>query len=1663
MDLFISVTQIAENFSWNYLFIFLLLGALIGGIFALIRGVYRTTCKYIVEGILVIVLVFCTPGIVSQLCSIDLSQFFNYEISLNDGKSILLTSVDQTIIDYLDASLNDITTSTTSGDIYNTALSLGHSLVGLIFFVTGMILIAFLTPLIYWLVYLITFMVLLSKERRRNKRHRLIASIEGVVCGTVIASLFLSPLSSLVSIASKASDEIIKTQNNNQDNQEVSNTEFQAILELLSSYNDSAFYSAIGLGSKDPSNVLDNKLMSQVTQANVNGVKTSFYSEIDAILKIADSISSSFSFSSDSNSFNFKIDYQTLLLPEVISGVLSNLSQWQTLVYIMPVLAEIGTNIDQVKDLGVDFSDINWNLDNFFSDINQIYSKLYQAGVITFYAVPLLENSEVPNYFEIDYSKKEDYKQAINVALNSSLIKDNLAKLLANFAFKAKDQLPYLSTLSSSYSNIDFVKLFDTLVDFVFDFCYLQNINTLSMETINNFKDSILNSLDDQMINSITSLVCGGKVIKVNDGQEEVLENNFVGLLGLDIFTSKVMDFELFLKQMISSSDELKKYISNEDIETVAKGITNNELKDEVSKMIGCVKDFKTLADNEGNFDLKDEKNINALNNILDKLDQTKLFKKIAPNILKNVLVNNDQLNNSLFGLSISDFNFSPKDENGNSIFISELKKLVSLLPSIGKVADVFKQGNIDEQLKNIDLTDLEKILTGIIDNKVINPEKRIDGSNLVANDNFNRFLIGLFKNEAFTKIGLSLPNDLNKIVWLGENGEIKHLINLLKVVQDYYSFFTSDNVDLNNISPKMIRELFEKIGSVELFKESLPKMLNSKIAPLLDKIGVSLNFYVIDDYALEGEVLSSIIEKLQQLGTTDFTKVDFLSLDPVQVNSLLTTLAQSSLLKVQIDESGYYVDKFGQVLYSMMNNSNIKSIFNNSLSSNDFSTVEDKLTGKEKENFKWVSNPTYNGTYSYTKDGQQINVDKQLIDTEGQISKFVNLYKQIKDLKLLEKDFDYKSIDGLQVKNLLNAIDDTIFLRNSIPNCLNYLLKDSSKIEFSGTFIDLNSINFSLYTTLSDQERKDEISYLSDIYDYAIYKNSLKEISQGMNVSRNDGINGSTNNYIELTDQQITSFENFLNDIANLQMATTKKNGYSHSFFTTIISSCLSASKVDKFITGSADSELADNLLSSRIETISTSKGNNQWTFDPQLSSSDRIVNNSKSEILNLTRIIRYLVDNKVPTNNLLGYLSMPINVIEQILVYVNNSKLCHYFVPNVFDVFFNKMNINSYLQFDNIQYRTINTHVHTSYNEEDLNYWNENIINFCELLDNINEATNGSLDFNKLKVGTGEGEVNLYNIISPLNKINLFNDSKEYLIYNLISNFKTGNFNTLSYIRDYQTNGIISSYQYNSKKAYMIKNLLFRPGQSEEALKIQCDIISNCLSEVSNLSNIDFNEVKDTSLRDEAYNVLISAFDIKYENSKLNVNSSYLMEEIYSNFLAEKLSNLTNISKENIEFFKTFFFKEGNNDKKDYEYFNIIEIRGLKGLLTLTDLSDKDTNSEEFKKAFKSAFTLMGRKYSNIKPTENDAQLQFLYQIENDSTLTRYNYNNTRLVNSKIAIKLFDNYADKVIIKNNLTLKNIIDSYNIINSNDPIDFNKISFEEAAEKVISYISSTII
>lgn len=1721
-----GIATYLSYFKWDYLFILIALFGIFGAIWSLIRGLYHSTCRYIGIGILTLFLVFMIQPLVNYVASIDLSRFFPNGINISNNQ-IAVTTIDQTIVKIVESL--GLVSSATDVSVDQLALELSHAVLGFALFFVGFLLIILLLGWILGeLIYSVSFAIFLSKDKRKNHVHRGFASLEGAICGLIIGALFISPLTSVAGILAGTASSVKTEENNGQISKE-DLASYQAYIDLLASYQTSAYYSTMTLGSSDPTKALDTKLMSEVTEVSIGGTTTSLANELNTLLTLAPNLLTSISLVNG----KISVDYASLLTKDNVSKILDKLGTFKLLIGLLPAGLQIASNQARFDKFGLNFDFTQLDLTGTMDDLNKIYGALYDAGIIDQYAIPMLSDGTTPSAFTLDFTKKEYFKTALKTLADNKVVKKFIPKMLALAAKNLGEQgnIDYLSTLESRYETIDFGTDLSNIVEFAFDAFRLLGYTSISQETLNNLGKDLVDKLTDStIIKGVKSLLCGtdltttGALVlpatKDDQGNEiypAYTLTDFPGLLGMDFLSSdankQILNIKKLLKSTIGNIDGVNEYITADTIDKLGDKLTSlntgstASFRKEFSYLLDVVPDAKKLIDN--NADITKEENRTLITSMLTKIENSTLLADILPDFISKAL-SGQNVSDMLYGLSVSDFNFSPTtDYQGNpTTLIKEVKNLIEVA---GQAYDIYEAistatdaASVIQALDSTMQNKIATVLNGIINNQVINPVKRVNGTEttLVKNVNFNKLIAGLFSSGSLADTGLTIANDLSGIDWTGTNGEINNLVSIIGLMHDNPALFTKGNqLTLDDLTPDLIESIFSKIGNSPLLSASLSGILNKTVAPLITDLGVNVDFNSITDWEAEGKAFANVVTRLKELGSSDLASIDWTNLDYREINALLTSLAQTSLLSVQKNEYGLYVDKFGELAYTMIGKSGLKNgstdFIGDSLNKESFSVVKDQYTGEVYTAADGESYFAWSGTkvltnFDITVGGETKHISA-LLDTDGEVYKISMIFKAIQDVGLANVTNStaagYDPTAQGDLYRLLTSMMDSKLFSAALPYALNYAISQISDVEVSSdNVISFKAANPLAINTLSKTEKDAEIETMCRLYDWM--KNNILLTKLAGDPSK-------------LAQEDLTSLENFLDDLASLKIMTTVKPGYDYSVFDSVIAAVVHSSTLDQMITGASQAQ-AKALVLPLISKI------DDWCFDQTaLTGSDETATASlreaynESEILRFTKVLRAIVSlgsgfNMQTMTNPQDFTS---SQLSEILSALNHSELFHSAIPEFFNKIFTQMNVSSFLTFNvggtNITYRTIDTQVHVQWTvtgstwwtdtstQANLAWWDNEIVSLTDLFGRLKEMSGGTgLDFSQIKLGGtytdsagNVQKITIYSFIGPLDQMNLFADCKEYIVLKFLDQNNSGTSIT-SYLRDINAT---SEYPTNSSKAYMLKRLLMPSGHTALWLNEQCGILDDFINTMTDSlgDGVSFSSGNDSTLQNLAFNLIIKTMKITWDesSSSATVVKGLLASELMANMLKEKLPLIGDL------------FFGASLDDQDYLYLEILEARGLQGVMKLGSITPYTTDPVKFEAELTDVFTLMGRSSPNlisepyttldvvsgskmIKVADADLAKAYNYilaKVEGDTSLLSYFVSGTtnKLNNSVVAYKLFNEYSDKYTIFSkggtNYTIKGVIDAYNAaitsgLVSGTKIDFETKSFEDNSSSIVAAI-----
>lgn len=1610
--IFADINQILSYIKWDYFFIILAVFALIGALACLIRGIYRSTTRYIAEGILIIVLIFTMNPLVNLVSGIDIGGMFHIGNINISGTVIQVTTVDVTLQKILAAYFN--LSTATSPQLNNSVMALSHAVIGLALFIVGMLLIILiLAPLLGLAFYALSFCLFLPKETRKTKKHRLVSFFVGLVCSIVIGTIFISPLSSVVNSASNVAVAVNKADAKTKANLK----NYQAYIDLLASYQDSAFFKTMTFGSGNPDNALDSKIMGQVSTSTINGVTFAFNDFVKAVGDIINVALPAVSIGETTT-----IDFSILLQKETFNTIFSKISQWQFLTAILPALAQYGINsADPNGDLGINIAGADF--EGAINNIDDVFNYMYD-GIIS-PTVKANEGKDFSNFQDLvityDYKYKENVKSGIKILKDSSVLA-SISPLLIKSLVKS-NETGFFKFDQKTFNLSHFLGDLDNLVEFIFDALRAMGKSTLKISEMSSLIDDILQFTTTSIDNYnkvIRPLIVGGNIELPADsklGLPAETITNFSGMLGLNLLSTDYVDYSALVTTLTSSSETsgaIGQYITNETMDKVGAKLNTLDAdgrKLEFGKVLDAYYEMAKLKESGvdlNHLDLENPTHVNAIKSMISKLDGSSFAEMIIPDVARKIFADAGA-SDMLYGLSIDDFNLHPVDAAGKSILIPELVKVFDLTSDayavskvLSKTSQTTKQilDSLDESTRN----GIKKVLNGIYDSKILNPERKINGKegddSLAKNVNFNFIVTNLFKLESLQDLGFVVPSDLSSIDWKDEvndngvvtkKGEISRIVDGLKIFNENSEILASDSISLDSLAQgDLVSNLFATLGSSKLFQPSLGPILDSKVAAnLKTQFGINVSFAHIVDWEQEGINFQKVVKNISAASSAGQIQWDSLTND--QINSLLVSLAKTDMLSVQVDDNGLYVDKFGEMVFNLLDKAGLSAeVLGNSLSKSDFSIVENNQTGSLK--------PSFNCWYGTLSDAG--------LDTNGEIYSFANAF----DNAVALKDMDGGQIDTVKLKPLLIDINNSNVLRKSISSVLSHFFGKMDPVSLpGGNQVSFTKINTSYFDTFTKAEAEEEITDICNLVDLITNKDEngktildrLGDLSTG-----------------KLPYGFSSEIAQLLNSIREVQMMIVPKGSEVTSFFTDVLSGIYNFITLDNMIYNSPDAKIQ---MSAFIQKMSDSS----W------SGTEGEVNRicSMIQVLEPTSID---ADDGIKVSDLTDgdkLKDIDKTRLKALLNSINSCRTIHGAVPSLMDKLFTQMDINSLTS-----PRNINCKVYTDSSDESILWWENEINQFITLYQNLEDLGLGT-DISSLDLTASNDS--LSKIIVPIDKMNLFNDTKAYLVAHFIDSNNGSSVTLSDYIRDLNT----SSYQTTSPKAERISQILFTPGHSEEELTEQLNLVQKFIATMTNATSIDFS-TGGSGVTEVAFNLIMKTMDITYNQttSKAEYVRSYLASELISNLLVIKLQEgaTTPASKAKIEAsIKEIMF---SSTGADYYGLNILEARGLQGVPTLTTLPvyDKDDHAE-FDTIVINAFTLMGRNTTGVDAYSSSVENYQAYNYMVNNLEAQYKaasvYN---INNSVIASTLFDIYGKQAeIYEDNLGNKhNVIETIALYNS---------------------------
>lgn len=721
----------------NYFFLAIAAVGLIGFLIGFIKGTYKEASTFIVTAIYFVVLVLVNRFITEAIFKLDISKLL---AETNLGVPDDVKTAGELVTHYftLICEENGITIGN-SEQMINSVMAISMTFVNLTVYIVLLLLGIIICFILDMLVYLLIIRLVVPRHVRKHKKMRLVGGVMGLVRYVVAFSLLLSPFTAMVnSTVGKLRDE-----NGNIQRNDLDNDFYNAVMNVLEGYNNSAVAKVFFVVTDKEGNSIDVQLMNNVTISNLDEETViSLYDEIGNIGKLAISAVGTGAFDTTG-----AIDYSLLLSAELVGDVIDYLANSTLLQTCLAVGLTLVTNADQVKEQvdlsSIDFYSVNW--DSTFDAIQSAYQEMYDSGLVT----EAINNPDTFfNEFYLDSEYASSIKDAFKALGDNELVCEIMPMLVVSFLenmkegtedstetvnakrsneFEIKDELLDTKTYEDIKWGSELASLYEVFENISKQYYAYENKH-LTLNDISSLGvDAILNSLfgvnvdfsteddesyADQYENNV--FVNGGTYIN-NDithtvpGTKNILGvNETGGLLNLQIVNT-MFEYEVF-NDMISLLD-INSMLEmgedsvdlNEKVVNVISGWNKTKWQEELGCIVDVVAPIMKLVDIIGGDDatvsevkratqeesssmdlesILGDDSLECLKRVTDVLNTSEIFNEILPDVLESMT---DKQDDELVpGLAMSDLNFTYFANEKDSM-IGEIRKFIDDVDEINE------------------------------------------------------------------------------------------------------------------------------------------------------------------------------------------------------------------------------------------------------------------------------------------------------------------------------------------------------------------------------------------------------------------------------------------------------------------------------------------------------------------------------------------------------------------------------------------------------------------------------------------------------------------------------------------------------------------------------------------------------------------------------------------------------------------------------------------------------------------------------------------------------------------------------------------------------------------------------------------------------------------
>lgn len=1099
-------------------------------IFALvgaIKGFWKSVIGAVVQLILLVVVMFVTPGVANLIGNIDVSGFTSSSSATIGDVEIQITSIREMICQWLTAS--GYVSPVNGQSIYEAAMGLTNIVLSLAVFVVLAIFVFFFGWLISTLIYHTIFKWFIPKKIRMKHKMRWLGALSGAVMGFFSVFLLMTPFSYLGNTVKQNEDALKALKGTIDDNMD-------QILDYATLYGESVFGS-------DWMYSMSSFVVNQATSSDYLGGKANF-SDITSLLA---GLSKGFSKGLNSNN-NSPLDFTVIVGDRAaVDGILETLIGNNIIVKVMPSLLKAAVtyvktpeSIDLTK---LDFEGVDFSTE--FTTIQGIYDNLYDAGFIT---------SMISGNLSVDPSKQDFYIDALEKLASDPLVVKNLSVLMSESAINIKnltgyeilklDQEVYKQTTDNGKTGIDWKREIVTLGNAVFKLSDALGIS-LNEDGFKNLNTKLLDAFkDENKFNKVREILVG---VTTASGEKQD------GLLDTFLLDENIFNITEGINCLFSYYPVLKTYMDKDMVVENFSSATHQQIKNELTAIVDMCPDVMDLYDIGYNadtkvftFDLSNAETLNITRDLLTQFNKLNLLKDLIPDVVYKsfpTIIKNAFGSNELFGLNAYSFNF-----NDVSTIIDDVKMFLDIVPTINNIIKVTKdQTTLTGFISAINTEDLSKVLTTFIDSKMLNPD-RIENGKIVKNTNINTLISNMLKQFNLGSFGFEISDDLSNVNWKSEVNNIIKIFNDIK--RNIDAFGDDGSFDMNKLNGDDISGLLNDFMNSDLLGGSINGILNKQVKPILDGLSIEVEFnkskkewqkkdsnnYSPIDYVGQ---LFDLVKPIMNKNNIDYTQ-----LSPIYLNCLMTTLIDTGLLG----------DNYEETLASFLG-----GVLNDSFKASDKLGYDAKIIcmspGIDGKTFKW-SNTAENkrGFSLYSDSSMEGNVEFTtgfFYTNDGEIYDLFNAFNSISSYS---NELANNTYSKEMISVVLKSSHNSVILSRMIPVIIKNAMKGISS-ESTGEYINLDLLNFDAFIDLPSKPTdaalvdpsvtyfEDEVDRIASLYEYCD-KGVLNDLIDNVqNLKLNSAIEG----YTDRARKDI--LKEIMHDVNTMTVCTKIASGYDISF----------------------------------------------------------------------------------------------------------------------------------------------------------------------------------------------------------------------------------------------------------------------------------------------------------------------------------------------------------------------------------------------------------------------------------------------------------------------------------------------------------------------------------